>query len=81
MMKKQKILLMICLKGLKNTNYEIELDRFKAIKKGMSYLKDNDILLILGKGHEEFIIVKNEKIPHNDMKAVQQIMKEEDISN
>ena len=69
------------LKGLKKTNYEIELDRFKAIKKGMSYLKDNDILLILGKGHEEFIIVKNEKIPHNDMKAVQQIMKEEDISN
>ena len=68
------------LKGLKNTNYEIELDRKKAIKKGMSYLKDNDILLILGKGHEEYIIVKDQKIPHNDLKAVKEIMESENIS-
>lgn len=69
------------LKGLKNTNYEIELDRREAIKKGMALLKDNDILLILGKGHEEFIIVKDGKIPHNDLKAVKEIMEEENTSN
>ena len=62
------------LKDNKNTNYEIEIDRYKAIKKGISYLKDDDILLILGKGHEEYIIVKDEKIPHNDMKAVKEII-------
>ena len=33
-------------------------------------LKDNDILLILGKGHEEFIIFKDKKIPFNDKKEV-----------
>ena len=69
------------LKGLKNTNYEIELDRKEAIRKGMSYLKKDDILLILGKGHEEFIIVKDQKIPHNDMKAVKEIIEEENTSN
>ena len=68
------------LKDNKNNNYEIELDRKEAIRKGMSYLNKDDILLILGKGHEEFIIVKDKKIPHNDMKAVKEIMCEKDTS-
>ncbi len=59
------------LEGLKNTNYEIELDRKKAIIKGIKMLDINDCLLILGKGHEEVMIVKdNKKIPFNDKKTV-----------
>ncbi len=50
----------------KNSNYEIILDRAKAIHKGIDLLDDNDTLLILGKGHEEVIIIKDEKIPFND---------------
>lgn len=52
--------------GLDNTNYEIILDRGEAIKKGINLLDDNDILLILGKGHEEVMIIKDQKIPFND---------------
>ena len=37
-------------------NYEICLDRSLAIKKGINLLESEDILLILGKGHEEFMI-------------------------
>lgn len=59
------------IKGLINTNYEIELDRKKAIIKGIKMLDINDVLLILGKGHEEAIIVKdNKRIPFNDKKTV-----------
>lgn len=59
------------LNGLTNTNYEIELDRKKAIIKGINLLNVNDVLLILGKGHEEVMIVKdNKKIPFNDKKVV-----------
>ncbi len=59
------------LKGLNNTNYEVELDRKKAIIKGINFLTINDALLILGKGHEEVMIVKNnERIPFNDKKTV-----------
>ncbi len=59
------------LKGITNTNYEIELDRKKAIIKGINLLDTNDVLLILGKGHEEVMIVKdNKKIPFNDKKTV-----------
>ena len=53
-----------------NNNYEICLDRKEAIEKGINLLKENDVLLILGKGHEEFMIIGNEKIPFNDKKTV-----------
>lgn len=58
------------LKGLKNTNYKVEMDRKKAIILGINLLKVNDVLLILGKGHEEVMIVKDKKIPFNDKKTV-----------
>lgn len=59
------------LKDLKNTNYEIELDRKKAIINGINMLKSNDVLLVLGKGHEEVMIVKDNKtIPFSDKKVV-----------
>ena len=58
------------LQGNTRTNYEVCLDRKEAIRRGISLLKADDSLLILGKGHEEFIIMDGYKIPHNDRKAV-----------
>lgn len=59
------------LSGINNTNYEIELDRKKAIIKGIKLLNTGDVLLVLGKGHEEVMIVKdNKRIPFNDKKTV-----------
>ena len=65
------------LENNKNTNYEVISNRARAINKGISLLKENDVLLILGKGHEEFMIVKDAKIPMNDRKIVLDILKEE----
>lgn len=58
------------LEGIDLTNYEVCLDRKKAIHLGMDLLRENDFLLILGKGHEEFIIFKDKKIPFNDKNEV-----------
>ena len=59
------------LAGNKNDNYIVELDRKKAIIMGIELLNVNDALLILGKGHEQVMIVKdNKKIPFNDKKTV-----------
>jgi len=63
------------LKENKNNNYEICLDRGKAIEKGISLLNDKDILMILGKGHEEVIIYKNERIPFNDKKYAEEVLR------
>lgn len=64
------------LKNYNKNNYEICLDRKIAIQKGMNLLEKNDVLLILGKGHEEFMIIKDEKIPFNDKKTVINCIKE-----
>lgn len=58
----------------KYSNYEVCLDRKEAIKKGISLLKEEDSLLILGMGHQEYMIIKGEKIPYNDKKTVLEII-------
>lgn len=55
-------------------NYEVILNRKKAIEKGVSLLKENDFLLILGKGHEDFMIIKDKKIPFNDKFVLEEIL-------
>lgn len=46
---------------------QIELDRKKAISQGLNLLKSSkDVLLIAGKGHEDYQILKNETIQFSD---------------
>ena len=47
---------------LTSNNFEVIYDRGEAIKKGVSMLQDNDILMLLGKGHETYQIIGKEKI-------------------
>lgn len=57
-------------KNNKSTNYEVIVDREKAIIKGISLLNKNDFLLILGKGHEDYQIIGTEKIHFDDAEVV-----------
>lgn len=59
---------MIC--DLVCNNYEIILDRKEAIKKGISMLRKNDILLVLGKGHESYQIINGISYHFNDKEEV-----------
>ena len=56
--------------GLENENYIIVLNRKNAIIKGIQKCMKNDILLILGKGHENYQIINNEKIHFDDSEIV-----------
>ena len=58
------------IKGVKTKNYEIILDRKEAIRKGLESLKKDDILLILGKGHEDYQIIGKEKQHLDDAEEV-----------
>lgn len=62
---------MLC--GAKGS-YEVIYNRFEAIKKGISMLDNNKILMILGKGHEEYQIIKGEKHYFSDFKSVNKIL-------
>ena len=67
--KPKKILKDITCK-LDNKNYKIIVNRKKAIKSGIQMLEKNDILLLLGKGHEDYQIIKNKKYPFSDKNIV-----------
>ena len=67
--KPRKILKDIVCK-LDTKNYKIIVKREKAIKKSIQMLSKNDILLVLGKGHEDYQIIKDKKIPFSDKKKV-----------
>lgn len=60
--------------GLTESNYEIIEDRKEAIKKGISMLKEEDALLILGKGHEDILKIREKRIPFNDKEMVLELI-------
>ena len=55
---------------LDTNNYKIIVNREKAIKKGVQMVKKNDILLLLGKGHENYQIIKDKRRPFSDKEIV-----------
>ncbi|XVN41264.1 MAG: UDP-N-acetylmuramoyl-L-alanyl-D-glutamate--2,6-diaminopimelate ligase [Rickettsia endosymbiont of Argas persicus] len=55
--------------GIETTNYTEIADRKEAIKYGINSLKENDILLIAGKGHENYQIIGNDKVEFDDAKV------------
>ena len=57
--------------GVNKDNYEIELDRRKAIHKALNMIKENDIVLILGKGHEDYQILGHQKVHLDDAEEVE----------
>ena len=61
--------------GLDNTNYEKIVNRQEAIDRGIQMLQKSDILLLLGKGHETYQVIGNEKIHFDDMEEVKKIIK------
>ncbi len=51
---------------LSKHNYEVIVDRKEAIKKAINMLEEKDILLILGKGHEDYQIIGKDKFHLSD---------------
>lgn len=51
------------------------LDREEAIEKAISLAKKNDIVLVLGKGHEKTILRAEGAVPFEDLKVVRKVLK------
>lgn len=57
-------------KDLNKNNYETIENRKKAIIKGIQSLEKNDILLVLGKGHENYQLINGVKYDFDDKEIV-----------
>ena len=64
------------IKDIKTNNYEIIEDRRKAIKKGINMAKEEDIVLILGKGNETYQKLKDKVIHFSDIEEANKAIKE-----
>lgn len=53
----------------------IELDRRKAIELAISLAKKDDIVLVLGKGHEKTILRAEGAVPFEDLKVTREILR------
>ena len=58
------------IQGFSSSNYEIILDRNNAIQTALSRMDDNSILLILGKGRENYQIIGSNKQSHSDIDII-----------
>jgi UDP-N-acetylmuramoyl-L-alanyl-D-glutamate--2,6-diaminopimelate ligase len=55
-------------------------DRAEAIRYALSIAEPGDILIFAGKGHEEFMKVKGEKLPFSEKKVIFEYLKEHTVS-
>lgn len=57
------------------SNYDIVIDRRKAIEKALAIAAPGDIVLIAGKGHENYQIVKGKVVPFDDREVARGFLK------
>ncbi len=58
--------------GFHYNNYEVFSDRSTAVRKGLEELRENDVLVVLGKGREEYQDVNGEKIFYSDINIIEE---------
>ena len=59
-----------------NNDLGIEQASGEAIRKALSLAKKNDIVLVLGKGHEKTILRGDKAVPFEDIKVTSKLLKE-----
>jgi UDP-N-acetylmuramoyl-L-alanyl-D-glutamate--2,6-diaminopimelate ligase len=62
--------------GAHAKNFHIEADRALAIYQAIDNAQPGEIVLIAGKGHEEFQEIQGQRIPFRDAEVVQQVLKD-----
>ena len=57
------------------------IDRKQAIRQALEYAQPNDVILIAGKGHEDYQEIKGKRIPFEDRAVVRKLYKEAHIDS
>ncbi len=62
------------IKGLKNNKYKIFSDRAIALREAINEISTGDLLIVLGKGREEFQEIEGNKIPYSDLEIIKSFL-------
>jgi UDP-N-acetylmuramoyl-L-alanyl-D-glutamate--2,6-diaminopimelate ligase len=63
------------LKGFTRRNPRKIVDRREAVRIAFSELNENEVLLLAGKGHEDYILINGVKHPYSDIKEVDEFVR------
>ena len=63
------------LNGMSSNNYEVIIDRKEAIKRAIEIAQKDDIILIAGKGHENYQIIGKEKTHFDDKEVALEFLR------
>ncbi|WP_138202580.1 UDP-N-acetylmuramoyl-L-alanyl-D-glutamate--2,6-diaminopimelate ligase [Haloimpatiens lingqiaonensis] len=63
-------------RGITKENYIVIADRREGIKKAMEIAKKGDVIVVAGKGHEDYQVLKNETIHFDEREVIAEIVKE-----
>ena len=62
--------------GVKKDNYEVIENRKEAIKRAIDIATDGDVIVIAGKGHEDYQIIGTNKIHFDEREVIEEILSE-----
>ena len=62
------------LTGINGKKFQAITERPKAVKVAFSELKDKEVLLLAGKGHEDYILINGVKHPYSDIREVDEFI-------
>jgi UDP-N-acetylmuramoyl-L-alanyl-D-glutamate--2,6-diaminopimelate ligase len=62
--------------GITGTNFEVEPDREEAIRKAVYMAAEGDMLVVAGKGHEDYQIIGKERRHFDDREIVRKYIEE-----
>ena len=65
-------------KGIKKKKCKTITERPLAVEQAFQELQENEVLLLAGKGHEDYIHVKGVKLPYSDIQAVDEFLSRKD---
>ncbi len=63
-------------KEIRDSCYFLEVKREEAIKKAIEIAQEQDVVFIAGKGHENYQIIGNKKIPFDDRAVAKKLLKD-----
>lgn len=63
------------IKGISKINPKIVVERPEAVRRAFESLTENEILLLAGKGHEDYILINGVKYPYSDIGEVEKLLK------
>lgn len=60
--------------GIETKNYRVTVDRMEAIRQALSAARDGDCVLIAGKGHETYQVLKDTTVAFDDREVARKIL-------